>query len=46
MMQSTALQLLFLKSVLAVAPIALALFVAVSRIADYKHAPADVNAGW
>ncbi|GIL67505.1 hypothetical protein Vafri_20865 [Volvox africanus] len=38
-------QLLFLKSVLAVAPMALALFVAVSRIADYKHSPADVNAG-
>ncbi|GLC47275.1 hypothetical protein PLESTF_000926400 [Pleodorina starrii] len=38
-------QLLFLKSVLAVAPMALAMFVAVSRIADYKHAPADVNAG-
>ncbi|EFJ45779.1 hypothetical protein VOLCADRAFT_121142 [Volvox carteri f. nagariensis] len=38
-------QLLFLKSVLALAPLALALFVAVSRIADYKHSPADVNAG-
>ncbi len=40
------LQLLFLKSVCAMAPMALAAFVAVSRIADYKHAPCDVNAGW
>ncbi|KAG2488392.1 hypothetical protein HYH03_013078 [Edaphochlamys debaryana] len=38
-------QLLFLKMVCAIAPMALAAFVAVSRIADYKHAPADVNAG-
>ncbi|KXZ45577.1 hypothetical protein GPECTOR_53g163 [Gonium pectorale] len=38
-------QLLFLKAVLVVAPLALATFVAVSRIADYKHNPADVNAG-
>ncbi|KAG2425484.1 hypothetical protein HXX76_013693 [Chlamydomonas incerta] len=38
-------QLLFLKSICAMAPMALAAFVAVSRIADYKHAPSDVNAG-
>ncbi|KAG2440652.1 hypothetical protein HYH02_010231 [Chlamydomonas schloesseri] len=38
-------QLLFLKSICVIAPMALAAFVAVSRIADYKHAPCDVNAG-
>ncbi|GFR51605.1 hypothetical protein Agub_g14029 [Astrephomene gubernaculifera] len=38
-------QPLFLKCILAVGPLALATFVAVSRIADYKHHPSDVNAG-
>ncbi len=39
-------QLLFLKASLALSPVVLATFVAVSRIADYKHNVSDVNAGW
>jgi hypothetical protein len=36
----------FLLALLSLAPVVMATFVAVTRIYDHKHAPADVNAGW
>lgn len=39
------LQAHFAVAVLCLLPLALAAFVAATRITDYKHAPADVNAG-